>query len=290
MKVYLKKINKEYLVETENHYKVTIEIDGKRFLDFKEGWISQKPKTIQIIKKETRVIFYGELTPEDYQVEIDKLIPSKDNYDYPVFDNLDQEYAYKKFQENHKAIYEDYEEKIAPEIIEWDITGRTDNEFIIPFRFIGKAEVKDNETLYEYTPNPYKMAQEIAKKLKLKEIEDGKTNGMEWCVPDHSRDSLRFTNIAGNYANYESLPGFHKTTGTWNECEEVYNKHYNAIKSMFEKEIKRLNSVGKKYDKAKIMGELELLKNMISKINVKTKSDIKPFEVVSKINKIIENL
>ena len=45
-----------------------------------------------------------------------------------------------------------------------------------------------------------------------------------------------------------------------------------------------------KYDKAKIMGELELLRNMLRKIDAKTKSDIKPFEVVSKINSMIENL
>ena len=291
MKVYLKKINNEYLVEVEHYSGITTEIDGKRFLDFKKGWIPQKPQIIQIIENKTRTTSYGELKPEDYKIEIEKLIPKKDEDGYPVFDNLDQEYAYKKFNESHKAIYENYEEKTIPEIIEWEIKGRTDNEFIIPFRFIGKIEVKDNETLYEYKPSPYKMAQAIAKELKLKEVYGENTSGMEWVTPDHSKKDLRFTKIAGKYADFDSLPRFYSVTcGTWNECEKAYKLHYNAIKNMFQKEIKRLNLEGKKYDKAKILEELNLLIGVVRRMDVKVKSDTKPYEVIRKINKLIEDL
>lgn len=292
MKIYLKKINNEYLIEIEHYAGVTIEVDGKRFLGFKKGWIPQKPNLIQIVENKTRVISYGELKPEDHEVEIEKLIQKKDEDGYPIFENLDQEYAYKKFNENHIAVYEKYEEKTTPEIIEWEITGRMDNEFIIPFRFIGKVEANaDNEPLYEYKPNPYKLAQAIAKELKLEEVYGEDTSGMKWCVPDHSKKDLQFTKIAGKYADYDSLPRFYNIScGTWNECEKAYNLHYNAIKNMFQKEIKRLNLEGKKYDKAKILERLNFLIGMIRKIDAKIKSDVKPHNVIIEINKLIDDL
>jgi len=291
VKIYLKKINNEYLIETDYYSSITIEIDGKRFLEFNRGWTQQKPKTIKIIEKKTRVIYYGELTPEEYKIEIDKLIPKIDEDGYPVFENLEQEYKYKKFLECHKAVYENFEEKIDPEIIELDITGRTDNEFIIPFRFLGKKEIKDNEILYKYEPYPYKIAQKIASDFGFIEIAGDNTIGMQWSTPEHSRKDLQYTKIAGRYAGYDSLPKFYGIScGTWKECEETFNKHYNAIKDMFQKEIDRLNMVGKEYDKAKVLDELNLLKNMISKIDAKSKSTIKPWVIVTKINEFIKNL
>ena len=114
---------------------------------------------------------------------------------------------------------------------------------------------------------------------------------MEWVVPDHSKKDLRFTKIAGKYGDYDSLPKFYNVyCGTWDECEKAYNLHYGAIKNMFQKEIKRLSLAGKKYDKAKILEELNLLIGMVRKINVKSKSTVMPYSVIIQINKLIEDL
>jgi len=294
MKVYLKKINDKYMVETDYYSGVIMEINGKRFSDFKSGWIPQKPKTIKIIEKKTRVISYGNLKPEDYEREIEKLGVIKDEEGYPIFENLEQEYAYKKFCVNHEKVYEEYEEKITPEIMEWEITGRIDNEFITPFRFLGKKDVKDNETLYEYKPDPYKMAQTIANKLNLEEVSENvwgdNTQGMKWSIPDHSKKDLQFTKIAGEYADYHSLPKFRGISyGTWEECEKVYNRDYKAIKNMFEWGVAKFKAKGKNFDKAKMIKELESLKSMVNRINPKVKSELKPYFVVNEINKLIRD-
>lgn len=297
MKLTLKQVNDRYLLETGSYSGVTLEIDGKRVKDVKNGWLDKKPASIKTIEMKSRVTGYGGLTPDEYKRQREALINETDDDGDPLFSSLEAEYAYKKFIQDHPANYEQYEDIQDAEIIEYNITGRMDNPFVVPFRYIGGKEVNEaGAPLYQYQPQPYLMAQDIAKELGLEEVPDVRfgspdTKGMKWSVSDHSKNDLEYTKINGNYADYKRLPKFYGiNSGTWEECENRYNEHYSAIRAMFEYELKKLRAEGKQFDKAKIIEELETISRLVGGIDAKRGSSTQPHSVRNRIREFIEKL
>jgi hypothetical protein len=296
MKATLKKVNDSYLLELD-HYPRTVEVDGKRIKEFKNGWMDHKPKVVSLVETKSRIVSYGLLSVDEYKNRLEELVKEKDDDGYPVFANLDDEYAYKKFLELYPAQYEQYEDVQELEVIEYDITGKTDNRFIIPFRFIGGEVNKDATILYQYNAQPYKLAQLIASELGLEEVADdtvwsGKSNtkGMKWSCPSHSRSGLEYTKVNGNYAGYEGLKFYSISCGSYDECLKRYEEHYGVIRTMFEREIKKLKAEGLNYDKAKVLKELESIIALVRKIDAKRNSEIQPHVVSTRLQKFIDKL
>jgi len=295
MKLYLYKIKNSYLLKDGDGGDYLI--DGKLVKNFYEGWLSGKPKSIKRIVKKKRTVNYGGLSPEEYKRRVEELLSKAigfDEYDEPIWGNLDDEYAYKKFVYDHPPKEEEYVDYEDCEIVEYDITGRTDIKWIQPFRYLGKEPVNDEgKVLYRYKANPYEMAQEIAKKLGFKEVEDGdveNTVGRKWSVPKSGRDTLRFLQINGKYADYESLPCFCSVVGTWEECYKKYVEHYTAIEKLFKQVEKEIEAVGKPVDKATVIDFLQILKKFLQDMKVKANSKVYPYTLIKRIDDFIEKL
>lgn len=288
----LYKINGSYLLKHGTYGSSIVEVDGKRFLDFKEGWLDKKPTTISLISKGRRVKNYGSLSVEEYFQALDGITPEKrDCGGNPIF-NPEERYAYDKFLEAYQPIYEDYEEQTTPTILEYDITGDLSNPYIKPLRFLGQEPIKDGKVVYSYTPIPYKMAQDIAKHFGFEEVDDAyrdNTKGMKWSVPNHSKDTLEYLKINGNYATGKlSLKGM--TYGTLDECQALYISHIDKITGIFKHAKDMMNAVGVPLDKVAVITELESLKLRIAKINTKRNSDEQPHNVCASISKLINTI
>jgi len=295
MKLYLYRINDSYLL-AEGYGKDYL-IDGKLVKNFDKGWLPEKPKEIKLLEERERVVRYGDLSPEEFERERKKLLKgnifSEGEF---IFENLEDEYKYRKFLQEHPPIKEQYTEYIDCEIVEYDITGRTDIEYIKPFRLIGKKPVsKEGKVLYQYTPEPYKMAQEIGKKLGFEEVTEEiydlrrRTKGKKWAVPSHSRDNLRFLMINGNYTEYETLK-FHGVIGSWEECYKQYEKDYKSIEKLFLRALKEIESKNQPIDKAAVLRFLEEIKRGIRRIKARAQSGINPLAIVSQIDEFIEKI
>ena len=168
----LYKLNGSYLLKHSGYGSSIVEVDGKRFLDFKEGWLDKKPANVVLISKGRRVKNYGSLSVEEYFQALDGITPEKkDCGGSPIF-TPEERYAYDKFLEAYQPVYEDYEEQTIPTIVEYDITGDLSNPYIKPFRFLGQEPVKNGKVVYSYAPIPYKMAQDIAKQFGFEEVAD----------------------------------------------------------------------------------------------------------------------
>lgn len=295
MKATLKRVNGSYLLEADSYSPVTVEIDGKRVKDFKTGWIPSKPQSVKLVENKRRVLKYGDLSVDEYKAKLEELTKGQDEDGY--FSNIDDEYAYKKFVQDNPAEYEDYEDIQELELVEYDITGKTDNPFIIPYRFIGKEVSKDGAVLYQYNAQPYKLAQQITTELGLEEVPDkstwgnnDNTKGKKWLCPSHSRDNLRFTKVNGHYAGYDGLRFYGISAGTYEECLTKYEEHYRVIKDMFLNELRKLNAEGAGYDKAQVITKLEGFMNLVREIDAKRGSKIQPGVVVRRIKEFINEL
>jgi hypothetical protein len=169
-KINLYQVYDSYYLKFE--YPTTIKVDDKIYKDVTEVYLLHKPQEIKILKTISKVASYGNLTPEQYEEEINKLIKLRDEDGDPIFDNLDDEYKYKKFIQEHPPKYVKETIEIDTEIIEHNITGKTDIPYIKPLRVLKDKIPEDDLILYRYTPNPYQMAKEIAKELGLEEVND----------------------------------------------------------------------------------------------------------------------
>lgn len=295
MKAVLKKVNGSYLLEVNSYSPVTIEVDGKRVKDFKAGWLPIKPQSVKLVENRRRVVRYGALSVDGYEARLKELTKSRDEEGY--FSNIDEEYTFKKFVQDNPAEYEDYEDIQEFELVEYDVTGKTDNPFIIPYRFIGKEGGEDGAVLYQYNAQPYKLAQQIATELGLEEVPNetswgnsDNTKGKKWSCPSHSRDNLQFTKVNGHYAGYDGLRFYGISAGSYEECLKRYNEHYRVIKEMFQNEIRKFDAEGKGYDKAQVLIKLEQFMNLVDQIDAKRGSKIQPNTVARRIKEFINDL
>jgi hypothetical protein len=288
----LYKINGSYLLKGSGYNSSIIEVDGKRYLDFKEGWLSEKPNTIATIRKGSRITNYGSLSVEEYQEALKGVTPEKKNCDgNPIF-TPEERFIYEKFRESYQPVYEEYEEQLIPTIIEYDVTGNLSNQYIVPLRLLGLEPVKDKNVVYRYSPNIYKMAQTVAKEYGFEEIEDKyseNTKGMKWCVPDHSKGTLEYMKLNAHYA-HKKVDSNGITCGTYEECLGAYLKHINAITSIFQHEKDMMNAVGVPVDKEAVVKKLEALKHRVANINAKRSSEEHPQNICANITELINSI
>lgn len=301
MEIIIKKVVDKYLITLPNHYTSRVFIvDDQTITKQTSGeekiWSDIKPSKIQVSEEKKKVTSYGNLSVDAYEakkLELRKGVYVDDGYD--IFPTLESEFEYKKFIQEHQPNYVSYTDIIDCKLLFIDITGRVDNPYIVPFRYLGGKDV--NDSLYRYTPQPYKLAQEIATKYGFTEVEDktfnnDNTKDMKWSVPYHSRESLRFIKINGSYEDsainlpkHGSEPKFYGVTaGTWEECEKAYNSHYEALDYLFRQAKAKYKAIGQDIDRAKVIKELESIGSLINRIDAKAKSEITPRNVINRIN------
>jgi len=291
MKLILYKINGSYLLKGGSGQDFLI--DGREVKSFTEGWLEEKPKEVKVKREKRRAVAYGDLTPEEFNKKKENLLKkavSYDEYNELLWATLEDEY--KKFIQEHPAKIEKYIDYEECEIIEYDITGRTDIKWIKPFRFIGENPVNNrNEVLYLYNPYYYEMAQEIAKKYGFEEVKDSSftredTLGKKWSVPDHSRGDLRFLKINGHYPFKKGLTSI-RIKGTFDECYKQFQEDYRKIEKVFRDALTELEAKGKSFDKAKVIVFLRDVKRRIKDLDIKRKDYVAKKVLLEKIEEFI---
>lgn len=172
------------------------------------------------------------LNVEEYNVEIEKLTVDMD--EDGEFSDLEKEYEYKRFISKWKPQYEIEEVSAPVEFFIANIVGRTDNEFIRPFRLLGLNHPHDaQEPMYRYTPDAYKLVKVIADKYGFTEVKDSNASGKTWSVPVHSRNDMKFSKINGEYKPLCPLKLYGVNIGTWDECNKQFQMHYKSVEDIF---------------------------------------------------------
>lgn len=274
-----------------------LKIDGKRFKNFEEGWLPKKPEKIFEVANRSRVIAYGTLSPEKYAAQKAKLEEQRTSApgsDYTTWKSIEDEFAWRKFLDQHPARTEQYEEFLPVEIVEYDITGNTSNPYIIPMRFCGSEnDIKDEKILYRYMPNPYEFAKLVGIEFNLEEVEDKtfleNTKGRKWSL-SKSDTQFKYLKINGNYCSGDGFYLRQVSAGTWNECTAAHEENMNRIRGFFEKAVNLLNAEGKKYDKKLVIDRLETIRRRVLKIDSKARSEERPSQIANFILQIIKEL
>lgn len=252
-KVQISKVNDRYLLEVKQWSPAErLVIDGVEHRDVKDGWLSSEPVSIAVRRVRTVTDGYRNkdsgdvLSVEIYDAQAGEWLSHRDS-DWN-WDDLDAEFSYRKFTAAHERMThdEDYDEPC--DVVRVDITGRTDNPHIAPLRML-QSEVPDCP-LYKYTPNLVKMAEDVGRELGFERIEDklwdtsAQPVGAVWSVPTHSHKDLEFMKIDGHYEYAKGdfqYPGL--AVGTWEECEEKYNRHVAIIRRRFANALARSSRV-----------------------------------------------
>lgn len=238
----LKRINSAYLLISQDWRERWIEVDGREYKEFTEGWLTEKPKEIYTITTDTTPVSFGDLTPKEYHERCDELKSLGYDEEENSWRDLDREYTYRKFVQLHPAKYETRTIKTLVTPVEIDITGRTDNPYITPFRFLGNEATPEVNQPYIYRPVPFEMAKTVASEFGLELVEESQ-GGRTWSVPEHSRKDLEFLRVGGNYSQYKKhLKGFPPLTGTWEECEARFLEHMQNIRNLFAEEVAKMGT------------------------------------------------
>lgn len=222
------------------------------------------------------------LSLEDYKVRYKEIVGKatwESGGDYE-FDDLDDEFAYKKFIREWKLIYE--------EVVSWELVGTeeyfitltTDNPYIKSM-FTTEACTSDACLLYTYDRNraTLNIVEECFKSLGMEfkgDLAYNKTTKVkEW---GRSSTHLRYTTAFGTYIFDDTMPNVRGNSstfkGTLAQCKTCYAKD----KKSYEDRIKTLYAthfLSLEVDKVlagSLLKELKTLKNSLYEVEVKTKS------------------
>jgi hypothetical protein len=298
------KIHDKYKIMPTGYGSFTYKINGAIFEGITSEqpcWMEEEPTEIIKLEKSTRTVSFGLLSPEDYIIEINRLIENTHTNDYGglIFPDLEKEYEYKKFVSEHPPTTEPFLKETTVDFFIAEITGDTSNPYITPYRFLNTKNKKVDDSLYEYIPNPMKLARDIAPKYGFVEVEDKmseNTKGLLWSVPKHSQDTLRFIKVNGKYMDsllpkWRSEPKFTGVSaGTLEECLKAYNQHYLLIDNLFKQAKLEYDAQGRSVDRKKVVDELQKISSLLDGVDTKAKSEIKTWQIQAKIKELREEL
>lgn len=212
------------------------------------------------------------------------------------FDNIDDEYEYKKFIQTWQPFYEDVKEEIV--FTDFDIveTMISEYEYITPVHSI----VTDpDKMLFVYSPTPTLILTEVAEKLGYQFITDNSYGRLREgeklktiTVSTHS--GFQYTKINGNYIGDEEKRKFNSIRefrGTYAECLKEKEKQveiaYNTLKPYADRLIqKKLNQV----TVGELLTYLSRLKNHIGSLDVKKVDLINQRTIMGNIQTKIDEL
>lgn len=261
-----------------------------------------KPNDIVVVKKSQERVAYQDkdgkvLFNDEYQKQLTELTNKGEYYDYEwKFDNIDDEYNYKKFVQTYTPIYEEVIDEMV--FTNFDIIETIVSEYeeITPVESI---VVNPDEMLFLLRPNRHIILSEVAERLGYKFIEDkeyGRLRESEKLktitVSTHS--GYDYTKINGNYITDEERRQFSKIRefrGSYVECIKEKEKQVDLAYNILKPYADRLNQ--KKLTQVAIgdmLTYLSQLKNRVNNLDVKKAEAITHRTIVSNIQTKINEL
>ena len=233
------------------------------------------------------------LTLESYEEEYKKLSDKgySDEYDIWRFNDIDDEYRYKKFCQRWKAIYRHVTTIGDPLPVETQtIKIITNNEFIKPFFNIGAIE----DGLYEYdrVNATLKIVKDCFESLGM-EWEDNASyadtdHKKIWSNSNHSH--LKYVTAFGGYCFGDEWGSVYPLKGTLKQCEEKYNEDKNeletTIKSHYQARFGRTS-----YDDiniGRIIRHIKDISHYLYKIDSKAKTKSYKIKAIHESKSLIE--
>lgn len=211
-----------------------------------------KPSDIVIIKKSQERVAYQDkdgkvLFNDEYQKQLTEYTNKGEYYDYEwKFDNIDDEYSYKKFIQAYTPIYEEVVDEMV--FTNFDIIETIVSEYeeITP---VESVVLNPDEMLFLFRPSRHIILSEVAERLGYNFIEDkeyGRLRESEKLktitVSTHS--GYDYTKINGNYINDEERRQFNKIRefrGSYVECIKEKEKYVDLAYGILKPYADRLN-------------------------------------------------
>jgi hypothetical protein len=290
IKVGYDQLTNLYMIKPINHH--PLEVNGKLLSDPIFGYrhdrvyiMSEKPETINyklyksITSSYTNTNTDVEISIEEYKSFVDKINLNRsynDSTDEYVYNTIEDEIYATRFFKFHKANYEKIEEtyELEIEIIDYPVSAY---ESIIPLYSLNSKDVFN--TKCEYTTNHLKTLYEICNQYGI--------DRSRISVPSHS--GLRYVKIDNNYLTGEDNLKYSNIIDTYEKCIERMNNDRKKIEDMVNLYLAKISQ--KTIDKSKLgylVSKLEIIKNIVSGLETKTKSYNSHKSIIESINELID--
>ncbi len=280
-----------YYIELQNG---TYEIDGKRV---QIGWndnkvivdLDKKP-TIYKIDVRSKVEHYlnsnGEiLTVESYNKKYNELNKAEDF----EFDNIDDEYAFKKFIQEWKAVNTSFEIKT---FVEYSIKYNVYNlpKYITPMRKLN-GDLKNTIYIYDQAKHILELTEKALLEIGyLKSSRESTIEGEFYL----SKDSIRFSKIDKGQFLTIKIPDLrqYEEKGIYKDTYKTVFELYNSNIINIDKIIKTWYASQTKVDGilySDLLRELKDINGLVSSIDIKQK-DTSKRAVINKLNQLIKKV
>lgn len=279
----------------------TYEIDGK--LVTVDGYSTSEvqvkdAKNIRRFQVSNVVVGYksddGELSVKEYEEQLSLLASKGYDSDYElVFDDIDDEYAYKKFKQKWQPVYgrqESYSEPLV--FTEALVRLETDNPFISSM-FTTQAEFSDIYT-YNRIAATMQIVRDTFTELGMVETADkgyaSTAREKTFHIPGHSH--VRYTQAFGTYCFNDSWEVKSNQRGSLEQMKAQYaadkKKYSNHLKVMYNNHFgeKSLDIISAKRIRSDLVG----IAGSVSEIDPKQKSVGSKRAASSKITELIKYL
>ena len=300
--VDIKDIGVKYVILSGGKYLV-----GDRVIKI-DNWREQQKVQIQEGDEvreitETKVIVKyvkgeEEMTIDEYKNIENEILQHRhwNEYDEPEWDNLEDEFEYKKLITYWNPIYRTVQEFSDPLKVEevTELKYNTDNKFIKNI-FLNGENTKDI-SLYTYNlPEARKyIVSEIFKNLGFK-YEDNisymRTEGKKiWSNSTHS--VIRYVVAFGRYIFDDSWGDKYTPRGTLEDMQKKYKDDYNEIKKIIMSHYnKTFGKIDKdEFDFVGLIDNLNSLRSTVRSIDSKVKTQGYQTKAVNKLDRMIEEI
>lgn len=279
----------------------TWEVDGKEaLLGYSNRTLETDiiPKEVFEVWQRTEIDYYqhcehekgctDRLSFESYDREL-QLLTAKGDLDI-CFDNLDDEFNYKRFIRTWNRVFKTIIDKIPYRVVVKELPY-SDYAEIQPIHQLGATPLEDFTCVYE--SQKIKWFREIAFSLGFSEdLNESQTIGMKYNVPTHSL--LRFIKINGNYLNtakesfWENESSFR---GSYVECKQKLEEDKQKIRDALNQQLRLIKDKElAASERAIILTKLKEIKSRVFILNVKEKSSWDKRNLLSEMEELIKLL
>jgi hypothetical protein len=233
------------------------------------------------VKKTHYVNSEGEIkTVEEYESEVNRLSENaeKDGYGNPEFEDLDDEYSYRKFIKEWNPIYSEPEvekSRVSVDVVEVRVeSGDPDIKSLW-----NSPGVARKSHLYSLHRNP--LAVRTFKSLCLE-------LGLNYHVPEHS--GVRYAKVDGSYIFKENMDfKDFPFIGTLEQCVEEKNRIKNEVRTAVEIPLAKKRGVSLK-NASQVLCDLETILSSVSEIRPMKASRSQYMVSLKRLRELIESV
>lgn len=277
-------INGELVFQTEHHKEFELHIE---------------PKSLVKVYTKTVIDYYvnvdgGKILPETYDRNIEELVKNA-HYSHKceyVFDNIDEEYDYKKYIQKWKKEYKEVE---IHEDIPFAIGGVVYSEYreITPLAQIG-GEIDD--PICNMVVGPITTLKEVCAELGIEYYDDNvKVSTTGHYIQNASHSGIHYAKFNEHYIFTKSGDKAYQSAqhhrGTYEECVRELKRYKDGIRkivkdAIYVEENKRITVSDRKI----ILADLETLVSIFDKVEPMRKSQSTYYTAKTKLRDIIKLL